>query len=169
MTQKAFEKKALYTLILTTTLPIVVQNLLDSAVNMADVVMVNAVQGGQQYMAAVNIAGKAANIMFMFLFGVGSAMTMIGAQYWGKKDVRTIEMAQGIALRYTLYIGAVTTAACLLCPELLMNIFTNDDELIRDGAEYLHIFSGCILVWGISAVYLSALRSTGRVTICTVV
>lgn len=146
-----------------------VQLLLDSAVNMADVVMVNAVENGQQYMAGVNVAAKAANIIFMFLFGVGSGMTMMGAQYWGKKDVRSIEKAQGIALRFNLYISVITTAACLLFPDALIQIFTDDKEYILYGAQYLRIFAGCIFVWGVSAVYLAALRSTGRVAVCTAV
>ncbi|MBO2516486.1 MAG: MATE family efflux transporter [Clostridiales bacterium] len=163
------KNKALYKTIITITLPIMVQLLLDSAVNMADVVMVNAVENGQQYMAGVNVAAKASNIIFMFLFGVGSGMTMMGAQYWGKKDVRSIEKAQGIALRFNLYISVITTAACLIIPEPMMRIFTDDPEYIMYGVQYLRIFAGCIFVWGISAVYLAALRSTGRVAICTAV
>lgn len=159
----------LYKSIFTITLPIMVQLLLDSAVNMADVVMVNAVESGQQYMAGVNVAAKASNIIFMFLFGVGSGMTMMGAQYWGKKDVTSIEKVQGIALRINLYISVVTTVACLAIPETLMRIFTDDAEYILYGAQYLRIFAGCIFVWGVSAVYLAAMRSTGRVGICTAV
>ena len=159
----------LYKSIFTITLPIMVQLLLDNAVNMADVVMVNAVENGQQYMAGVNVAAKASNIIFMFLFGVGSGMTMMGAQYWGKKDVISIEKVQGIALRINLYISVVTTVACLAIPETLMRIFTDDAEYILYGAQYLRIFASCIFVWGVSAVYLAAMRSTGRVGICTAV
>ena len=74
------DKKKLYRLIAATALPIVIQNLLDSAVNMADVVMVNAIS--QEAMSAVSLASQAGSIVFMFLFGIGTGMTILGAQYW---------------------------------------------------------------------------------------
>lgn len=161
------EKKTLYALILTTVWPIVLQNLLDSAVNMADVVMLDWV--GQSEMSAVSLASNVSGIMFMFLFGLGSGVTMLGAQYWGKGDARTVEKTAGIAYKYTLIVGAVATALCLTIPEYMVSLYSPDPEMIRLGAEYLRIFSAAILVWGFSSVYLAALRSTGRVLICTVV
>lgn len=157
--------RELYRRILVIALPIVIQNLLDSAVNMADVVMMDAVS--QASMSAVSLASQAGNIIFMFLFGIGTGMTMMGAQYWGKGDVSTIEKAQGIAIRYALIIGGLSMAACLLIPETLMRIFTPDPELITLGAEYLRIWSALIIPWSVATIYLSSLRSTGRVTICT--
>ena len=161
------DKKKLYRLIAATALPIVIQNLLDSAVNMADVVMVNAIS--QEAMSAVSLASQAGSIVFMFLFGIGTGMTILGAQYWGKKDVASIEKAQGIALRFTVLVSLITTLACLILPEQLMHIYTGDEVLIRLGAKYLRVWSGTILAWGVSTVYLSALRSTGRVAVCTAV
>ncbi len=161
------EKKTLYALILTTVWPIVLQNLLDSAVNMADVVMLDWV--GQSEMSAVSLASNVSSIMFMFLFGLGSGVTMLGAQYWGKGDARTVEKTAGIAYKYTLIVGAVATALCLMIPEYMVSLYSPDPEMIRLGAEYLRVFSAAILVWGFSSVYLAALRSTGRVLICTVV
>ena len=159
--------KALYRKIFVITLPIVIQNLLDSAVNMADVVMMDAVS--QASMSAVSLASQAGNIIFMFLFGIGTGMTMMGVQYWGKGDASAIEKAQGIAVRYALIIGGLSMAACLLIPETLMRIFTPDLELITLGAEYLRIWSALIIPWSVATIYLSSLRSTGRVTICTTV
>lgn len=154
-------------LIFVTTLPIVIQNLLDSAVNMADVVMVNSVS--QEAMSAVSLASQATSLIFMFLFGVGTGMTMLGAQYWGKGDVSAIEKAQGIALRFTAVVAGLSIAACLLVPEWLMRIFTNDEALIPLGMTYMRIFAAAILPWGVATVYLSTLRATGRVAICTAV
>ena len=159
--------KALYRNIFVITLPIVIQNLLDSAVNMADVAMMDMVS--QESMSAVSLASQAGGIIFMFLFGIGTGMTMMGAQYWGKGDVTSIERAQGIAIRYALIIGGISIAGCLLIPELLMKIFTADPVLIGLGARYLRVYAALILPWTIATIYLAALRSTGRVKICTAV
>ncbi|MDO5434743.1 MAG: MATE family efflux transporter [Clostridia bacterium] len=147
------------------TMPIVIQNLLDSAVNMADVVMLDAVS--QASMSAVSLASQAGSVIFMFLYGIGTGMTMMGSQYWGKGDVPAIEKAQGIAIRYALIIGGTAMAACLLIPEWLMKIYTSDPELISAGAEYLRVWSLLIIPWSVATIYLSSLRATGRVTVCT--
>ena len=156
----------LYKKIFIITLPIVIQNLMDSAVNMADVVMLDYV--GQNAMSAVSLANYVTSVFFMFLFGLGTGVTLLGAQYWGKGDLSSVEKAEGIALRYTSIVSLTGTALCLACPEILMRIFTNDTVLIELGSTYLKIGSAAIIMWGISAVYLSTLRSIGRVTVCTV-
>ena len=157
--------KALYRKIFIITLHIVSQNLLDSAVNMADVVMLDTVS--QASMSAVSLGSQAGGIIFMFLYGIGTGMTMMGSQHWGKGDIDSIEKAQGIAIRYSLIIGGICMASCLLIPEMLMSIFTPDPELIRLGAEYLRIWSLMIIPWSVATIYLSSLRSTGRVSVCT--
>mgnify|MGYP002509371036 CR=1 FL=1 len=52
------------------TIPIVLQNLLSTAVNSADVVMLNYV--GQAHVSAVSLAAQYANILFMILYGLGT-------------------------------------------------------------------------------------------------
>ena len=47
----------------------------------------------------------------------------------------------------------------------MMRIFTDDQELILTGASYLRFMSVSYLCWGITEVYLAALRSVGRVAV----
>ncbi len=146
--------------------PIVLQNLLSSLVSSADVVMLNFV--GQSAISAVSLAGQYAHILFMIFYGLGTGATMLCAQYYGKKDYRAIEVVQGIALRFSLGFAAVVALLALTVPQYMMLIFTNDPELIQLGAEYIRILSVCYLCWGVTEVYISILRSTGRVAIGTV-
>ena len=50
-------------------------------------------------------------------------------------------------------------------PELMMLIFTKDQELIALGATYLRYMSITYICWGILEIYLSVLRSIGEVKI----
>lgn len=149
------------------TLPIIVQNLLSSAVSSADVVMLNYV--GQDSLAASSLATQYSSIIYMFFYGMGTGATMLCAQYWGKGDVSAIEKVQGIALRISLVIGLGMGLCALLIPRSMMLVFTGDEELIRLGASYLRIVSISFICWSISEVYLSVLRSIGRVSISTVI
>lgn len=146
-------------------IPLLIQNLLSAAVSSADVVMLNYV--GQSSVSAVSLATQYANILFAVYYGLGSGIVMICAQYYGKGDMRTIHVVQGIALRFSMTISLVFAAGALFIPETLMKLFTGERELILLGASYLRIMSISYLCWGIIEVYLSVLRSVGRVAICT--
>ncbi len=160
------ESRRFYRQITRLVLPIVVQNLLSAAVSSADVIMLNYV--GQSSISAVSLAAQYSSILFMIYYGLGTGATMLCAQYYGKGDMRAIQAVEGIGLRFSLALSAVFAAAVLLCPELLMRLFTNDPELIGIGAVYLRWMSICYLCWGVTEVYLAVLRSIGQVMVSTV-
>lgn len=147
-------------------LPIVIQNLLSAAVSSADVVMLNYV--GQSSISAVSLASQYANVLFMIFYGLGTGATMLCAQYYGKGDMKAIQVVEGIALRFSLGFAMLFAGVAFVYPEGMMRIFTNDAELIAIGASYLRFMSVSYLCWGITEVYLAVLRSIGRVTISTV-
>ena len=158
-------KDTFYKQIFKLVLPIVIQNLLSAAVSSADVVMLNYV--GQSSISAVSLASQYANILFMVFYGLGTGATMLSAQYFGKGDMKAIQVIEGIALRFSLLIALLFACLALLVPEPMMQIFTNDRELITIGASYLRFMSVSYLCWGITEVYLAILRSIGRVVIST--
>lgn len=147
-------------------IPIVIQNLLSAAVNSADVVMLNYV--GQSSISAVSLAANYANVLFMVFYGLGTGATMLCAQYFGKGDMRAIQVVEGIALRFSMIIAGVFALCALFLPEGMMRIFTNDAELISIGASYLRCVSIAYMCWGVTEVYLSVLRSIGRAVVSTV-
>lgn len=152
--------------ILKLTIPIVLQNLLSVAVNSADVVMLNYV--GQSHISAVSLAAQYASVLFMFYYGLGTGVTMLCSQYYGKGEMRAIDAVEGIALRFSMIVACIFAASALLFPRQMMRVFTPDQELIAIGASYLRNISVAYICWGLIEIYLSALRSIGRVTISTV-
>ena len=161
------KERQAYKYIIGLTLPIVIQNLFNAAVSSADVLMLNSV--GQSAISAVSLATQYSNILMNIFMGLGSGVSMLCAQYWGKKDVKTIEKVQGIALRFT-FLGAMLFALpSLICPELMMTLYTNDAELIPLGASYLRIVGIGHIFWGIAETYFQTLRSVERVKISTAI
>ncbi len=154
-----------YGQILKLLLPIVFQNLLSAAVSSADVVMLNYV--GQSSISAVSLASQYASVLFMVYYGLGTGATILCAQYFGKKDMRAIEIVEGIALRFSMLISVVFAGFAMFAPDVMMKLFTNDTELIALGSSYLRFVSISYLCWGITEVYLAVLRSIGRVVIST--
>lgn len=160
------DKQSFYGKIFKLVLPIIIQNLLSAAVSSADVIMLNYV--GQSSISAVSLASQYASVLFMVFYGLGTGATMLCAQYFGKGDMKAIQVVEGIALRFSLMISVVFAGAALCIPESMMRLFTNDTALIHIGASYLRFMSVSYLCWGITEVYLAVLRSIGRVVVSTV-
>ncbi len=147
-------------------IPLVIQNLLSAAVSSSDVVMLNFV--GQSSISAVSLAANYANVISMVYYGLGTGAALLCAQYYGKRDFRAIQTVQGIALRYSMTLTLIVSAAAFTAPQLMMRLFTKDAELIAIGADYLRVMGITYLCWGIIEIYLAVLRSIGRVTVCMV-
>lgn len=156
-------KNQFYPQMLRLVIPIVIQNLLSAAVSSADVIMLNYV--GQSSISAVSLASYYAGVIFMVFNGLGTGATILSAQYWGKKDLKAVHAVEGIALRFSLLIALPFSASAMLAPELMMRLFTTDAGLIRIGAGYLRIMSVTYLCQALIEVYLSIMRSLGRVVV----
>ena len=156
-------RKALRGRIITLTIPIVIQSLLSAAVGSADVLMLNYV--GQSAISAVSLAVQYTNILFSVYFGLGTGAAMLCAQYYGKGDLKAIRVLEGIALRFSVSFSTIFALLVATIPDTMMKLFTDDPELIGLGASYLRIMSVTYLCWGVTEVYMSVLRSTGKVKI----
>ena len=165
MSVRQKQAPGLYRQIIRLTAPIVLQNLLSAAVNSADVVMLNFV--GPAHISAVSLAAQYASVLFMVFYGLGTGATMLCAQYFGKGDMRAIDVVEGIALRFSMAVSLVFAGMAMFAPRLMMRAFTPNPELIEIGAGYLRNISVAYLCWGVIEIYLSVLRSIGRVAVAT--
>ncbi|MGO1469658.1 MAG: MATE family efflux transporter, partial [Tissierella sp.] len=141
-------------------LPIALQNLIISSLNMVDTLMISNL--GEASIAAVGLANQIFFFYTIINFGIHSGSSIFISQYWGKRDVKNIRKTLGIALFLTTIVGTFFTIAGFFFPKLLMNIFTHEKEVVRLGVEYLRIVSLSYFITGISFAYSIALRSTGR-------
>ena len=70
-------------------IPMALQNLINVGVTAVDVMMLGRV--GEKVLSGSSLAGQIQFIMMLIFFGITSGATVLTAQYWGKKDIRTIE------------------------------------------------------------------------------
>lgn len=146
--------------------PIMVQNLISTLVNTADTVMLGYVS--QTAMSATSLANQFTFIYFCFLFGASTGTSVLCAQYWGKKDIKTIERVIGLATKLATIISIIFFCGAFFFPKAVMKIFTNSPESIEAGASYLRIIAFSYLPMGFSQVYMSAARSIGKVVMPSV-
>ena len=146
-------------------LPIVFQNLITTAVGSADVIMLGLVS--QSALSAGSLASQIMFILNLVYSGISSGIGMLAAQYWGKKDTRTIEKIMGIGMKISILVSFLFFVLACFFPKLLMLIFTSEETLIRTGIPYLRIVGISYLFMSVSQVYLCTMRSIERVVFAT--
>ena len=161
------EKRAFYKNALWIMLPIALQNLMDTAVNSADVIMLSYVS--QDALSASSLAGQVYFIMSNLIYGLSSASAIMAAQYWGRGDRRTVERVLGVALRIALIVSIPFALAAAICPAAIMRIFTDDLALIAEGEKYLRVVSASYVLGAFAQIYLSVMRSVERVMMTAVI
>ena len=148
-------------------LPVAFQQLITASLNMIDVLMVG--QLGETAVAALGLANQIFFLLILFLFGVTSGMSIFTAQYWGKGDVENIHRVLGICLAIAVSVAALFTLAATLIPRTLLSFYTEDQEVIRLGSDYLRIVGLSYILMAVTVSYISVLRSITWVKITVVV
>ena len=148
-------------------LPIALQQFLLACVSAADALMLGYLD--QDAMSAVSLAGQVTFVFNLFVAALTIGGSMFAAQYWGKKEKVMVEEILGLILRVALLVSFVFFMATLLIPELLMEFFTKEEDLIAYGAQYLRIVSPSYLLGGASQMYLCIIKNSGRALMSTVI
>ena len=157
----AINWKAFYYRLYVLAAPIAFQSLMLASVAAGDALMLGRVS--QNEMTAVSLATQIQFVQNMFISAIAAAGAILGAQYYGKGDRKTIQELFNLMLRFSLTLSVLFFAACELAPGLLMHIFTHDPELIRIGSAYLRIAGWSYLLTGISQSYLTVMKVTDHV------
>lgn len=153
---KKFIKKAIAIAI-----PITFQLLLNTTLNFIDILMIGSL--GETTIAAVGLANKVFFVFSLLLFGICSGSSILTSQYFGKKDIKSIRRVLGISLVIGLIGSIFFVIPGILCPKLVMNIFTPSTNTIAIGASYLAIVAISYPLTAITNVYTAVLRSVNEV------
>lgn len=111
--------------------------------------------------AAFGIGGRMFNFVFIFLAGLGTAMSVMVGQSLGSKDIEGVDqlLKQGIVL--AIINMMVFAVPFYLFPNELMRFFIDDPEVIAIGVQYLRITYTGVLFVVFSTVYGSAFSGAG--------
>lgn len=146
--------------LLTLVMPIAFQQFMLALVSASDAIMLGVLT--QDALSAVSLASQITFVENLFLAAMTIGLSMLAAQYWGKKDKAAVERIFAYVMKITTVIASVFFIASLCFPELLMHIFTNEQALIDGGSVYLRTVSPSFLLTGISQIYLCALKNCGK-------
>lgn len=154
------EKKEFYRKLFALVLPLALQNLMTALVSASDALMLGLLD--QSSLSSVSLATQVQFVLNLFYVALTIGATVLAAQYWGKGDREAVERVLAIALKGSMAVSLVFFLAAFFCPQFLMQIFTDNPELIRLGLPYLRIVSWSYLFMGVSQIYLCIMKNSGR-------
>lgn len=160
---RLFKDKIFLKSMLAIALPIALQNLITSSVNMVDTLMISSL--GQTSIAAVGLANQFFFFFILITFGINSGSSIFIAQYWGKEDVTSIRKVLGLALSISILVGIVFTLTAIFFPNIIMKLLIDEPEVIRIGSDYLRIVAISYIPTAVAFAYSVALRTTGKPSI----
>lgn len=143
------------------TIPIALQALLNTSLNLVDTVMIGSL--GQSSIAAVGLANKVFFVFTLLLFGIVSGSSILTAQYFGKRDIKNIRRVLGMSLTIAVIGSILFVIPSLACPQIVMSIFTPNENTIKIGAGYLAIAAISYPLTAITNVYVALLRGVNQV------
>ena len=158
------DQKEFYGKLKKLTLPIAFQSLMLASVAAGDALMLGRV--AQDQMTAVSLATQVQFVQNMFIMAATAAGAILGAQYWGKGDRRSLQKIFNLMLRWSGLISLLFFAACEIVPGMLMRLFSHDEPIIEIGIGYLRIAGFSYLLTGISQCYLTTMKVTDHVSPC---
>lgn len=160
------DSQVFYKKLLRVAIPITLQNLIQTLVNMIDSIMIG--QLGENAIAAVGIGNQYYFLMSLMMFGVVGGGTVLAAQYWGNRDIDNINKVVGLGLLSTVALTVIFTIGAFAFPAQILKLFSKDAEVITMGVEYLRAVAPSYVFNAITLVFVFSLRSMGTVMISTI-
>jgi len=144
-------------------LPLAGQNIISFFVNMADNIMVARL--GDAAVSGIYVVNQVQNILHMLVLGLSSALVILAAQYFGKKDMRSVKTLCATVLRIAFSAGFLVFLIMAFFGENVLYLFTDKAEAVAAGMEYLKYILYTYVFFCLSNVLLACLRSAGVVHI----
>ncbi len=130
--------------------PIMVQNLISSALSFVDTLMIG--QIGQNEIAAVGIANQVFFLISLFFFGIASGTGIFLSQFHGSGEKEKMRSTMAFASTICVTGALLISAYSFFFPESILNIFTKDPLVTAPGRDYL--------TWVAISYVFSAVSST---------
>ena len=144
-------------------IPIVLQSLITTGVNMMDTIMLTSC--GETQLSASSLANQFISLQQFLCLGLGGGAAVLTAQYWGSGDTKSIRSVTTLMLRLCTAISILFLLATLFAPGQIMQIYTPDPGTIAAGVRYLRVSAFTFPLHALVVTLTAVLRSVRKVKI----
>lgn len=157
MKQILVRDKQFYKNVLTIAVPIILQSMITIGVNMADTMMLGKM--GEEQLSGSSLANDFISIFQIMCMGMGYGAAVLTARFWGSQEGQSLKKVMTIMLRVCLLISSVFTVLAFVFPTFIMELFSNEQPVILNGAKYFRISAFTFIPTGITLTLTAILRS----------
>lgn len=123
--------------------PVALQSMLQSSFSIVDQIMIG--QLGSVSVAGVGLAGKFSSIFSVLASAIGAIAGIMISQYLGQKNKQEVSRSFYLNLLMVTAMASVFTFLCMVFPQQIMGLYTQDHETQLAAASYLTILAGTFL------------------------
>ena len=144
-------------------IPVMLQQMITVGINFFDNIMVGSF--GEAQIGAASLANQFYAIFQFVCMGLGSGAVVMSSQFWGRKELDPLRQVAAVALRFTLALSILFTVVSVGWPQVILRIYTNEEEVVQAGITYMRLIGCTFLFAGLSSTATYLLRSTSHVRI----
>lgn len=165
--KKLIGTKEFYKKVLLIAFPIMIQNGISNFVGLLDNIMIGRI--GTEQMSGVSIVNQLMFVFILCLFGIVSGAGILGAQYYGQKNIDGVRDV--LRIKIVIAIGAMMLAIVLLIlkGEALISLYLHEGSDAGDlkatlgyGMDYLKVMLFGLPPMAMEMSYSSTLRESGE-------
>jgi putative MATE family efflux protein len=151
--------KSFYRRLIAVALPIVVQQLITSSVQLVDNIMVGSL--GEQAIDSVAVVNQLYFIVILVVFGILGGAGVYTAQYFGSKDFDKLQQTFRFKVIAALFIVFLSFIILTFFGSFFISLFTENPDIISGGMSYLKIVRFSMIPWAFSVSISFTFREIG--------
>lgn len=149
--------KSFYKHVIKLVLPVAVQSVVTTGINLTDTVMLGSF--GEYQLSASALANQFVMLFQIFCMGVGCGAAVLTAQYWGSKELSRLRQVMTLMYRIAAVAGLVCMIVVMNNTAGIIAIYTKDEMVIEYGIKYMSVLQYTLIFYAISIVSTQVLRS----------
>ncbi|MFA7561583.1 MAG: MATE family efflux transporter [Candidatus Izemoplasmatales bacterium] len=151
--------KNFYKKLFAISMPIVLQQLLTSSLQLIDNLMVGSL--GELAIGSVSVVNQLYFVIILITFGALAGAGIFTSQYFGSKNFDMLKQTFRFKLIVALLLVFLSMFVFSVFGETLMRFFTENDITISGGLDYLKIVKWSMLPWAFSVAISTTFREIG--------
>ncbi|MBT9776504.1 MATE family efflux transporter [Clostridium sp. MCC353] len=151
------KEKNFYLHVIKLVLPVAVQSLITTGINLMDTVMLGSF--GELQLSASALANQFVMLFQIFCMGVGCGAAVLTAQYWGSRELMKLKQVMTLMFRIVLIAGTACMIFVMGNSAWILSVYTKDEQVIMYGVKYMKILQYTLIFYAVSIVSTQVLRS----------
>lgn len=157
--EKKLDNRTFFITLIGLIIPITLQNLISSSLNMLDNLMIGEL--GESAIAAVGLVNQYFFIFTLTLSGINAGTSVFISQFYGKRDEKNIKKMFGLGIILSIMVSVLFFIPGFFMPDRILKVFVSDGDVIGLGADYLRVVSISFVLTAITQAFSTLIRSIG--------